>query len=643
MNDKTIRYTGDVLNCKKHGTGVYKYPGADFYSYEGAWENGEKHGGNGKFVIAGYSNYEGDFKHGEISGIGKRVWQDGRIYIGEWLNGEMHGKGTWISADSQETYEGEFKDNKRDGRGQLKLRNGDTYNGSFSLHKFEGEGVYLRENSFFISAEFEKGCLNGQCSVKWHKLASFDGRAEEDIFSGHGHFLVLDGSFEHEGSFVGGRPEISPASIEVTLNRSACKVETDSKKDKKKKPAAKKGAVEVEPVGVVPAGQDLGQLVVTLQYSTSISDPSSAKEESTDSGMTPLPIAIANGEELRRKMRVRLRPYIPPAPPAKGAAPEPPNPDAEMGESLPLHLRRLTAEERSTAWERFPLHCLRYVNGVNPLSGEKIILEGTATEFSDHPVTITPARSATGEGADSAAPIIETITATVISFDPDSCVSCRFAPGSLRGASEQLSFLADWRLGDLSEAPRSTCDIGGKMYAELSVLSVSHVMGELEASGRLALVLLSPQLAAEQNGEEKWTDCLWELRMTQDKKMVVSQQQGGDGEVRTNQLQEESDTSPHSPDKLSVLYRWSDAFEFDPNSWHSVALSIGTGGVELAVDGAGRMKSGGPFEEGVAEAWLPDIAVCDAAVAPELVDMIFRVGYGSSFCGYVKNIVVCTR
>jgi len=39
------------------------------------------------------SRITGQFKHGEITGLGVKTWADGRIYQGQFLNGEMHGEG----------------------------------------------------------------------------------------------------------------------------------------------------------------------------------------------------------------------------------------------------------------------------------------------------------------------------------------------------------------------------------------------------------------------------------------------------------------------------------------------------------------------------------------------------------------------
>ena len=376
MSDKTIRYTGEILNCVKHGHGNYEYPGYEFFRYEGSWENGEKHGRDGIFRVSNHSTYEGEFQSGEITGIGKKVWEDGRVYEGEWLYGEMHGKGIWTSADARIVYEGEFRDNKRDGHGYLKLSSGDTYKGSFCQHKYHGQGEYLRENGFFVSATFDRGIINGKCHVNWHKLASFSGFCENGYFHGSGHFLANDGCFEYDGAFVLGVPLAAVRGVDLSLDRSACSQESDGKKDKKKKPTGKKGAVEVEALGAVAAGGALGRLEVRLRYELLDSAATLNHAESTTSAEQPVGDAplgdvesIPNPSELRRLMRLRLRPYIPPPPPAKGAVPEPPNPDGEMGDPVPLWSRPLTMEERSTAWERFPPKSLRFVNGVNPLTG----------------------------------------------------------------------------------------------------------------------------------------------------------------------------------------------------------------------------------------------------------------------------------
>lgn len=37
------------------------------------------------------TKYTGEFKKGEITGRGLKVWPDGSVYQGEFLEGELHG------------------------------------------------------------------------------------------------------------------------------------------------------------------------------------------------------------------------------------------------------------------------------------------------------------------------------------------------------------------------------------------------------------------------------------------------------------------------------------------------------------------------------------------------------------------------
>src|SRR5690606_11179031 len=66
--DDGSRYSGSLLNGKKHGRGLYMWPNGD--SYEGDWVED---------VMSG----EGVFKDAQ-----------GRMYKGQWANGLFNGKGT---------------------------------------------------------------------------------------------------------------------------------------------------------------------------------------------------------------------------------------------------------------------------------------------------------------------------------------------------------------------------------------------------------------------------------------------------------------------------------------------------------------------------------------------------------------------
>jgi hypothetical protein len=181
-------------------------------------------------------------------------------------------------------------------------------------------------------------------------------------------------------------------------------------------------------------------------------------------------------------------------------------------------------------------------------------------------------------------------------------------------------------------------------FDELPILSLCHKVGELEGKSRLELVLLKPgsAVSATDQGEEEkqkegqeqeqeqavaspvepWTCCMWELRLCEEvQQPPPAQEHRGEGGEAGTDSDSASPPSPVLVQTKRALCRWADSACFDSEAWHSVALMLqasgdaagggdtGGGGcagnVELAVDGAGRMKLDGPCEEGVAAAWLP--------------------------------------
>lgn len=85
-------YTGQVLNGKPHGTGMWL-----------------DHTGN---------KYFGQWKDGAPNGHGERSWANGDFYKGYVANWKPHGHGTMIWADGLK-YEGGFKNGLRHGMGKL--------------------------------------------------------------------------------------------------------------------------------------------------------------------------------------------------------------------------------------------------------------------------------------------------------------------------------------------------------------------------------------------------------------------------------------------------------------------------------------------------------------------------------------------
>ena len=63
--------------------------------------------GKTKFFYDDGSVYDGDFKDGQMHGIGKMTFPNGITYEGEWSNGKENGKGT-VSWPDGRKFEGEF-------------------------------------------------------------------------------------------------------------------------------------------------------------------------------------------------------------------------------------------------------------------------------------------------------------------------------------------------------------------------------------------------------------------------------------------------------------------------------------------------------------------------------------------------------
>jgi hypothetical protein len=80
-----------------------------------------------------------------MTGVGTRVWADGRAYTGDFVVGEMHGEGVH-TLPSGERYAGTMRNNWREGRGVLTGAGvstgagGVVYDGDFARHRPNGRG-----------------------------------------------------------------------------------------------------------------------------------------------------------------------------------------------------------------------------------------------------------------------------------------------------------------------------------------------------------------------------------------------------------------------------------------------------------------------------------------------------------------------
>jgi hypothetical protein len=135
------KYVGDWLNGLKHGYGVLKFAEHKLgFSYEGGWNFG-KFSGNGTFI-----------------------WKDGEKYVGEYLNDLRHGRGveTYPENDGlgRVSYDGRWREGKQSGVGKLVWKNGERYVGEFQDDQQNGEGIlYSATNKILKQGHWKNGQL----------------------------------------------------------------------------------------------------------------------------------------------------------------------------------------------------------------------------------------------------------------------------------------------------------------------------------------------------------------------------------------------------------------------------------------------------------------------------------------------------
>ena len=123
IKDGHTVYTGNALNGKKHGQGVY-VDYAAHVEYNGEWKDDNIHG---KGTIVNYFRdygFTGQFENNDMI-YGTMTWPDGTVYVGYFENNEVHGVGTMTWPPKNPIYKGMVK-----------------YEGMFVNGKPEGFGIY---------------------------------------------------------------------------------------------------------------------------------------------------------------------------------------------------------------------------------------------------------------------------------------------------------------------------------------------------------------------------------------------------------------------------------------------------------------------------------------------------------------------
>ena len=247
---KTDTLTGEFVNGKLRGTGIYKsqnflYDGewldnkpdgigyaetSDSSFYSGMWSDGQRNG-FGNIVFPNRDSYSGDWANNQFNGIGTYTYaQNEDVYYGEWKDGLQNGLGTytakgfeysgnweegWINGNGRITYanndfyEGNFVENERYGIGYYQFSNGNSYEGEFIDGKFNGLGIFRFADGNIYEGEFQNGKIKGDGTLYYIEgkdtlaiTANWDGT---NNFPKQASVLFSNGDL-YEGELVNGFP-----------------------------------------------------------------------------------------------------------------------------------------------------------------------------------------------------------------------------------------------------------------------------------------------------------------------------------------------------------------------------------------------------------------------------------------------------
>ena len=212
----------------KDGTGIYMYPSGA--KYIGQFKDGEIHG-IGTCYYSDGSTYRGEWSHRYPEGNGIKTLADGRNWEGNWkkglpigedglvienlfpdpepiiqsgcLEGNCEdGKGMYAYPDGSK-YEGEFQNSKPHGEGVLTYPSEDYYFGYFKNGLKDGKGTLHYADNTKTSGEWRKGEYIGNSLIEDGKMGCIEG----DCKNGRGTYVYKDGAAKYVGTFTNGMPD----------------------------------------------------------------------------------------------------------------------------------------------------------------------------------------------------------------------------------------------------------------------------------------------------------------------------------------------------------------------------------------------------------------------------------------------------
>jgi hypothetical protein len=200
--DSGEKYSGEMLDRKKHGKGTFTWP--DGQKYEGDFLNDNYHG-LGKLLESNGSWKEGSWENNEfIAGKVYIIYESGNTYQGDYSNNTINGKGIYIWPEGQK-YEGEFLNGNSHGFGKQVWPNGQWKEGTWENDEFiSGKGFWIFDGGDTYEGERSQGAWNGKGKYKWSSGKIYEGEWKDGEQHGMGKLLNSDGSIKYEGYFTEG-------------------------------------------------------------------------------------------------------------------------------------------------------------------------------------------------------------------------------------------------------------------------------------------------------------------------------------------------------------------------------------------------------------------------------------------------------